>query len=76
MPAPKASYLVGPITLFGHHLFLAHGDDSAAAAIGNKTGAGVEIPLPRGAVLRLGLNGHSADAGAVDELTIGVGARF
>ena len=73
---PKASYLVGPITLFGHHLFLARGNDSAAAAIGNKTGGGVEIPLPRGSVLRIGLNGHSSDDGAVDELTIGFGARF
>ena len=44
---PKGSYLVGPITLFGHHLFLATGNDAAANAIGQKTGAGVEIPLPR-----------------------------
>ena len=73
---PKGNYLVGPITIFGHHLFLASGDDAAATAIGQKTGAGVEIPLPRGAILRIGLNGHSGQDGAVDELVIGLGARF
>ena len=56
---PKGSYPIGPITIFGHHLFLATGDDLAAAAIGNKTGGGLEIPLPRGAILRIGINGHS-----------------
>ena len=28
------------------------------AAIGNKTGGGIEVPLPKGAVLRLGLHNH------------------
>ena len=73
---PTGAYQIGPITVFGRHLFLVGADEAAAAAIGNKTGGGFEVPLPHGAVLRLGLHGHSADDGAVDELTIGVGARF
>ena len=73
---PKGSYPVGPIAVFGHHLFLASGDDAAATAIGQKTGTGVEIPLPRGAILRIGINGHSGQDGSVNELVIGFGARF
>ena len=73
---PTASYQVGPISLFGRHLFLVGSDDAAARAIGNKTGGGIEIPLPRGAILRIGLHTHQMGKGVVDELTIGVGARF
>ena len=73
---PTGGYQVGPITVFGRHLFLVGADDAAARAIGNKTGGGVEIPLPRGAMLRLSLHNHQNGDGGVDELTIGVGARF
>ena len=73
---PTGAYQVGPITVFGRHLFLVGGDELAAAAIGNKTGGGLEIPLPRGAVLRLSLHNHQNGDGGVDELTVGVGARF
>ena len=73
---PTGAYQIGPITVFGRHLFLVSGDAAAAAAIGNKTGGGLEIPLPKGAVLRLGLHNHQNGDGGVDELTIGVGARF
>ena len=74
---PTGSYQVGPITVFGRHLFLLGGDELAAAAIGNKTGGGIEIPLPEGAVLRLGLHNYQKGEGTgVHELTIGVGARF
>ena len=73
---PSTSYQVGPITLFGRHLFLVGSDDAAARAIGNKTGGGIEIPLPRGAILRLGLHDHQMGEDSVDEVTIGVGARF
>ena len=48
---PTVVYPIGPINVFGRHLFLMTGDDLAAAAIGNKTGAGLEIPL-LGAILR------------------------
>ena len=73
---PTGSYDIGPISVFGRHLFLVSGDAAAAAAIGNKTGGGIEVPLPGGAVLRLGLHGHQNGGKTVDELTIGVGARF
>ena len=73
---PSTSYQIGPISLFGRHLFLVGSDDAAARAIGNKTGGGIEIPLPRGAILRLGLHNHQMGEDGVDELTIGVGARF
>ena len=74
---PTGSYDIGPISVFGRHLFLVSGDEAAAAAIGNKTGGGIEVPLPLGgAVLRLGLHGHQNGSKTVDELTIGVGARF
>ena len=63
--------------MFGRHLFLVSGaDEAAAAAIGNKTGGGLEVPLPGGAVLRLSLHGHQNGGKTVDEFTIGVGARF
>ena len=42
---PTGSYQIGPIRVFGRHLFLVGGDDLAAAAIGNKTGGGIEVPL-------------------------------
>ena len=73
---PSTSYQIGPITVFGRHLFLVGADDAAARAIGNKTGGGIEIPLPRGAILRLALHNHQMGEDSVDELTIGVGARF
>ena len=73
---PTGAYQIGPITVFGRHLFLLGGDELAAAAIGNKTGGGIELPLPKGAILRLGLHNHQNGDGGVDELTIGVGARF
>ena len=73
---PTSSYQVGPITVFGRHLFLVGGDELAAAAIGNKTGGGIEVSLPLGAVLRLGLHNHQMGGDGPDELTIGVGARF
>ena len=74
---PTGSYQIGPITLFGRHLFLVGSDYAAASAIGNKTGGGIEIPLPEGAVLRLGLHNYQKGEGSgVHELTIGVGARF
>ena len=75
---PRAAYDVGPFTLFGEHLFLtASRDRAAASAIGNKSGAGIEIPLRDGAVLRLGVRTHSGMPGAgVDEFVVGFGARF
>ena len=73
---PSGSYQVGPVTVFGRHLFLVGGDELAAAAIGNKTGGGIEVPLFDGAILRLSLHQHQMGDGGVDELTIGVGARF
>ena len=73
---PTGGYQVGPITVFGRHLFLVGADDAAARAIGNKTGGGIEIPLAKGAMLRLSLHNHQNGDGGVDELTIGVGARF
>ena len=73
---PTGGYQIGPITVFGRHLFLVSGDDLAAAAIGNKTGGGIDIPLAKGALLRLSLHNHQNGDGGVDELTIGVGARF
>ena len=73
---PRGALSIGPVTLFGHHLFLTSGSMAAAEAIGNKTGGGVEIPLPRGAVLRIGVNNHSQGGAGADELTVGVGARF
>ena len=75
---PRAAYDVGPFTLFGEHLFLtASRDRAAASAIGNKSGAGIEIPLRDGAVLRLGVRTHSGMPGAgVDEVVVGFGARF
>ena len=73
---PTSGYQIGPINIFGRHLFLVSGDDLAAAAIGNKTGGGVEIPLPKGAVLRLSIHNHQMGGDGPDELTIGVGARF
>ena len=73
---PTGAVQIGPITVFGRHLFLVGGDELAAAAIGNKTGGGIDVPLPKGAILRLGLHGHQNGAQTVDELTIGVGARF
>ena len=74
---PTGTYQVGPINIFGRHLFLVGGDEAAAAAIGNKTGGGIEIPLPEGAVLRLGLHNYQKGEGSgVHELTLGVGARF
>ena len=72
---PSVVYPIGPINVFGRHLFLMTGDDLAAAAIGNKTGAGLEIPL-LGAVLRLSFHNHEHGGEGVDELTIGIGARF
>ena len=73
---PTGGYSIGPINIFGRHLFLVGADAAAAAAIGNKTGGGIEVPLPKGAVLRLGIHGHQHGDKTVDELTIGVGARF
>ena len=74
---PTGAYQVGPITVFGRHLFLVGSDYAAAAAIGNKTGGGFEVPLPKGAILRLGLHNYQQGQGSgVHELTIGVGARF
>ena len=73
---PTGAYQIGPITVFGRHLFLLGGDELAAAAIGNKTGGGIEVPLPKGAILRLGLHNYQKGYAGVDELTIGVGARF
>ena len=73
---PTGGYQIGPINIFGRHLFLVGADDAAAAAIGNKTGGGIEVPLPKGAVLRLGLHKHQKGDSSVDEFTIGVGARF
>ena len=73
---PSAGYQIGPINLFGRHLFLVGADDAAAAAIGNKTGGGIEVPLPKGAILRLGVHQHQHGGSGVDELTVGVGARF
>ena len=73
---PTASYQIGPINIFGRHLFLVSGDEAAAAAIGNKTGGGLEVPLPKGAVLRLSLHQHQNGGAGVDEFTVGVGARF
>ena len=73
---PTGAYQIGPFTVFGRHLFLVGADHAAAAAIGNKTGGGIEVPLPRGAVLRLGLHNHQMGGSGVDELTVGVGARF
>ena len=74
---PTGSYQVGPITVFGRHLFLVGSDAAAAAAIGNKTGGGIELPLPKGAILRLGLHNYQKGEGTgVHELTVGVGARF
>ena len=73
---PTGAYQLGPITVFGRHLFLVSGDELAAAAIGNKTGGGIEVPLPKGAILRLGLHNHQMGSAGVDELSIGVGARF
>ena len=73
---PTGSYQVGPFTVFGRHLFLVGGDELAAAAIGNKTGGGIEVSLPRGAVLRLSIHNHQMGGDGPDELTIGVGARF
>ena len=45
---PTGAYQIGPITVFGRHLFLVGADHAAAAAIGNKTGGGIEIPLAKG----------------------------
>ena len=73
---PTGGYQIGPINIFGRHLFLVGADKAAAAAIGNKTGGGIEVPLPKGAVLRLGLHKHQKGDSSVDEFTIGVGARF
>ena len=73
---PRGAVAVGPVTVFGHHLFFASGREAAAQAIGNKTGGGVEVPLPRGAVLRFGLNNHANGGDGVDEFTVGIGARF
>ena len=73
---PSAGYQVGPITVFGRHLFLVGADDAAAAAIGNKTGGGIAVPLPKGAVLRLSIHNHQLGGDGVDELTVGIGARF
>ena len=67
---------IGPINLFGRHLFLMSGNEVAATMIGNKTGGGVEIPLPKGAVLRLGIHNHSKGDSGPDEFTVGFGARF
>ena len=73
---PSGGYQVGPINIFGRHLFLVGADEAAAAAIGNKTGGGVEIPLPKGAILRLSIHNHQLGGDGPDELTVGVGARF
>ena len=73
---PTSTYQIGPFAVFGRHLFLVSGDDLAAAAIGNKTGGGVEVPLPHGAILRFSLHNHQMGNGGIDELTVGVGARF
>ena len=73
---PTGAYQIGPFTVFGRHLFLVGADHAAAAAIGNKTGGGIEVPLPRGAILRLGLHNHQMGGSGVDEFTIGVGSRF
>ena len=73
---PKVNHQVGPIDVFGHHLFLATANNAAAAAIGNKTGGGIEVPLPFDAVLRLSVNDHSNGSSGLDEFTIGIGARF
>ena len=73
---PSGSYQVGPINIFGRHLFLVGGDALAAAAIGNKTGGGIEIPLPRGAILRLGIHTYQKGASGPNEITVGFGARF
>ena len=73
---PTAGYQIGPINIFGRHLFLVGSDYAAAAAIGNKTGGGIEVPLPKGAVLRLSIHNHQQGGDGPDELTIGVGARF
>ena len=73
---PSAGYQIGPITVFGRHLFLVGSDYAAAAAIGNKTGGGIEFSLPKGAVLRLSIHNHQQGGDGPDELTIGVGARF
>ena len=73
---PTGGYQIGPINIFGRHLFLVGADHAAAAAIGNKTGGGVEIPLPLGAILRLSIHNHQLGGDGPDELTIGVGARF
>ena len=73
---PTGAYQIGPISVFGRHLFLVGSDYAAAAAIGNKTGGGIEVTLPLGAILRLGFHNHQMGGDGVDELTIGVGARF
>ena len=73
---PTGGYQVGPITVFGRHLYLVSADYAAAAAIGNKTGGGIEVPLPLGAVLRLSIHNHQNGGDGPDELTVGVGARF
>ena len=74
---PRAAYSFGPFSVFGEHLFLAASrDGAAAAAIGNKSGAGIEIPIRDGAMLRLSLRTHSATEAGVDEFVIGFGARF
>ena len=73
---PKVNSTVGPIDLFGHHLFLVTADNAAAAAIGNKTGGGIDIELPFDAILRLSVNDHSNGNSGLDEFTIGIGVRF
>ena len=73
---PSGSYQVGPISVFGRHLFLVGGDALAAAAIGNKTGGGIEVPLWDGAILRLGLHSYQKGASGPNEITVGIGARF
>ena len=73
---PTGGYQIGPLSIFGRHLFLVSADDAAAAAIGNKTGGGIEFPLPKGAILRLSVHNHQNGGGGPDELTVGVGARF
>ena len=73
---PSGSYQVGPINIFGRHLFLIGGDYLAAAAIGNKTGGGIEVPLWDGAILRIGLHNYQRGTGGLNELAVGIGARF
>ena len=73
---PSGSYQVGPINIFGRHLFLTAATSSRRLPSGTRRAAGSRCRLWDGAILRIGLHNYQHGTGGLNELAVGIGARF